>query len=170
MKKNKKAILWLVGILFVLAVFISLVIVFMKQRNITEKDGTLMEREDAYILFAYLCCRDEDFYTKSINTNEISEYLNPDGKNLPNDNKEVGQKEAQKNDSKPAETPLYLTKSEVLYMIEVLKELYPLSEGDIIKNTEAYLWNIPKINQKYLRMIFFHSSIRFGIYCMQKVH
>ena len=92
MKKNKKAILWLVGILFVLAVFISLIIVFMKRKDVSEKSGILMEKEDAYILFAYLCCRDEDFYTKSINTNEISEYLNPDEKNLQNDDKKVGQK------------------------------------------------------------------------------
>lgn len=155
MKKNKKAILWLVGILFVLAVFISLVIVFMKQRNITEKDGTLMEREDAYILFAYLCCRDEDFYTKSINTNEISEYLNPDEKNLQNDDKKVGQKEEQKNDPKPTETSLYLTKSEALYMIEVLKELYPLSEGDIIKNTEALFVEYSKDQSKILADDFF---------------
>lgn len=146
MKKNKKAILWLIGILFVLAIFISLIIVSMKQKDVSEKSGKLMEREDAYILFAYLCCSDEDFYTKSINTDEISEYLNPDQK----DDQKNNQKNNQKNDQKDI-----LTKSETLYMIEVLKELYPLYEGDIIKNTESAFVNYSKDQSQILADDFF---------------
>lgn len=147
MKKKQKAILWLVGILFVLAVIISLIIVFVKQKNVSEKSGILMEREDAYILFAYLCCSDENFYTKSINTNEISEYLNLDQKD--------NQMDDQKNDSKQTENSLYLTKSEALYMIEILKELYPLYEGDIIKNTDAAFVDYSKDQSRILADDFF---------------
>lgn len=125
MRKNK-VILWrLIALLFTMALLVCLLIIFIKKNNnrVIEKEGVFIEKEEACLLFGYLCCSSDELKTKQIDIEELQAYLN-----------------AEKNDDASDALNIFLTKSEAIYMIQLLHDLYPTLEGELTQlEQQAFL-------------------------------
>lgn len=135
MKNHKKSEIKLLFLILVLAVIICLLVVIVKNRysdHTDKEDGMPIQKQDAFLLFGYLCCKDEDLYQKQLDIDEFSEYLDQDVADEEKNPEKTLKETSEVRDSK-AQT---LTKDEALYMIEILKDLYPVYEGEIEKKTE----------------------------------
>lgn len=134
MRNHKKSEIKILFLILILAVIICFLVVVVKNKYLdhTEKEtGMLMQKQDAFLLFGYLCCKDEDLYQKQMDIDEFSRYLIQDASN---EDKKT-EKTDKDTDDQDSEAQA-LTKDEALYMIEILKDLYPIYEGEIEKKTE----------------------------------
>lgn len=158
LRKNKQRFLIIFILLLALAGFISLIVLFVKHHinNLPEKEGVFMEKEDAFLLFGYLCCKEDEIVSKSISTEEIMSYIQQDL----NDNHEMFQKQGEDASNKTEEQS-YVTKAEAFYMMEILKTLYPTYEGEIIRLSEQVFSDYKKNDSHLLASDFlsFYESL-----------
>ena len=137
MRNHKKSEMKILLLIFALAVIICLLVVVVKNRYLDHTDketGMLMQKQDAFLLFGYLCCKDEDLYQKQMDIDEFSKYLTQDAQE---ENKAQEKPDEEEAGAQDLELQA-LTKDEALYMIEILKDLYPVYEGEIEKKTENF--------------------------------
>ena len=118
MKRKNALWKWLL-VLVVLATVITILIVYIKNVYMKEPEGTFIAREDAYVLYTYLYGDVEQ-----IGESELDEQLlaTVSGQGMQSDK----------------EQDIYLTKGEVMIMLDLLQQRYPVYEGELLKLREQY--------------------------------
>lgn len=122
MNKRNQIGKWLL-IVFVLAVIITAMVWAIKERAVKEPEGNYILREDSYLLYTYLYGDIEQMATVESDTTGLSEILSQNGI-----------------DASEQESP-YLTLREAKTMFALLKEKYPIYEGEIAVIEEAAFTN-----------------------------
>lgn len=117
MRQKNRIWKWLL-VVFILAAVITAMICAIKNRKIKEPEGVFMLREDAYILYTYLYGDTEQIATAEIDAAALAA-VSGNG-----------------TEASTQENP-YLTLREAQTMFALLKEKYPVYEGEIIAIEEA---------------------------------